>query len=116
MLLAKLSLLLNIAVLVPVCGSLLFRSRWVDTAYGPFSPARGILLSIYLAILLGSVVLMFQFNPAYVVTMLSLQVIYKLLSLFLVGTYKNPVIISNLLIAAVHLCSIFTLLPAKAQV
>ena len=49
-----LSLLLNVAVLVPVTGSIILRAGWVEAAYGPASPARGILLSIYLAILVAS--------------------------------------------------------------
>jgi hypothetical protein len=49
-----LSLCLNIAVLVPVCLSILMRADWTTTAYGPDTPARGILLAIYFAILVYS--------------------------------------------------------------
>lgn len=39
-LMTSLSLLLNLAVLVPVCGSLLLSAPWTVAAYGPPSPAR----------------------------------------------------------------------------
>jgi len=63
MLFPKLSLILNILVLIPVCTSLLLKFSWVNDSFGIESPARGILLSIYLAILLFSVVLLFKFDP-----------------------------------------------------
>jgi hypothetical protein len=34
--------------------------------------------------------------------LLSVQIIYKVLTPFTVGTFKNPVVVSNLLIAALH--------------
>jgi len=53
-----LSLLLNIAVLLPVTGSIIGNAGWVEAAYGPPSPARGILLAVYLAILAVTFALM----------------------------------------------------------
>ena len=65
MLLPKLSLLLNILVLIPVCTSLLLKLNWVNDSFGIESPARGILLSIYLAILIFSAFFLFNFDPKY---------------------------------------------------
>lgn len=96
------SLGINIAVLVPVCFSLLAKSDWTPAAYGADSPAHGILLSIYLAILVTSVGLMLKPVPAMVAALLLLQVLYKLTTPFTVGTIGNPVVISNLAIAAFH--------------
>jgi len=96
------SLLLNVAVLVPVCFSLLTRAEWTLAAYGTATPARGILLSVYLAILLGSAVLLLKPVPAMVAALLLVQVAYKLTTPFTVGTLNNPVVLSNLAIAAFH--------------
>ena len=49
-----LSLLLNIAVLVPVCVGLITDANWSQVGYGEMTTARSILLSIYLSILLAS--------------------------------------------------------------
>lgn len=100
--LIKASLLLNVAVLVPVCGSLLLGAGWTSEAYGPATPARGILLSIYLAILLVSAALLFKPVPAMVAALLIVQIVYKISTPFTVGTLGNPVVISNLAIAAFH--------------
>jgi hypothetical protein len=96
------SLLLNVAVLVPVCFSLLTRAEWTLAAYGEATPARGILLSVYLAILLGSAALLLKPVPAMVAALLMVQVAYKLTTPFTVGTLNNPVVLSNLAIAAFH--------------
>lgn len=101
-----LSLALNILVLVPVCVSLLMGAGWTEAAYGPPSPARGILLSIYLAILAGSIGLLFAPIPAMVATLLTLQIIYKLTTPLTVGTLMNPVVASNLAIAAFHAATV----------
>lgn len=101
-LMVTLSLALNVLVLVPVCASLLTGASWTDTAYGPPSAARGILLSIYLAILVGSVALLVQPIPAMVAALLIVQVAYKLTTPLTVGTLANPVVVSNLAIAGFH--------------
>ncbi len=109
MLLPKLSLALNILVLIPVCSGLLFKANWVLDSFGIKTPARGILLSIYLAILIFSAVLLFKFDAKMVIALLSVQIIYKLLSPIMVGTLTNPVIISNLFIALFHTFSVWKL-------
>lgn len=107
MLLPKISLLINMLVLIPVCSGLLLNANWVAEAYGVQSPARGILLSVYLTILVASAFLLFNFDAKYVVALLSVQIIYKLLSPVMVGTLANPVVISNILIALFHSLSIW---------
>jgi hypothetical protein len=47
MLFPKLSLILNILVLIPVCSGVLLKENWAVESYGIETPARGILLSIY---------------------------------------------------------------------
>ena len=96
------SLLLNIVVLVPVCTGIVRDASWARAAYGERSPARAILLSIYLAILCVSVVLLAQPLPQAVAALLLVQIVYKVTTPFTVGTLRNPVVVSNLLIAAVH--------------
>ena len=107
MLFPKISLILNILVLIPVCSGLLLKANWAMDSYGIETPARGILLSIYLAILIFSALLLFRFDPKFVMALLSVQILYKLLSPILVGTLTNPVIISNIFIALFHSYSVF---------
>jgi len=102
-----LSLLLNIAVLIPVTGGLLVDSfgggaEWVREAYGPDSPGRRILLAVYLAIGLVSAGLIVWRLPLAIASLLMVQIVYKVLTPLTVGTLENPVVISNLLIAAFH--------------
>ena len=72
-----LSLVLNIVVLVPVTYGVATNAAWVDQAYGAASPARGILLALYLAILAASFVLLFKPVVAAVPALLAIQVLYK---------------------------------------
>lgn len=102
-----LSLLLNIAVLIPVCGGMLVDTfgsgaEWVRECYGPDSAGRRILLSVYLSIGLVSAALLFVRQPLAVAALLAVQIVYKLITPVAVGTLSNPVVISNLLIAAFH--------------
>jgi len=99
---ATLSLVLNIAVLIPVCFGLVTNAAWTQDAYGPASAARGILLSIYLAILIVSAGLLLRPDSAMIVALLSVQILYKFTTPFTVGTIKNPVVISNLAVATFH--------------
>jgi hypothetical protein len=62
-----------------------------------------------LTILIFSVVLLFKFDAKMVIALLSVQIIYKLLSPIMVGTLTNPVIISNLFIALFHTFSVWKL-------
>jgi hypothetical protein len=110
------SLALNLVVLFPVCAGLLMRKPRMTSAFGEWTPARGILLSIYLAIAVASAALLARPDPRMASVLLGLQVIYKVTTPFTVRTVKNPVVISNLLIAAVHLVTLYVVvLPALAQ-
>lgn len=97
-----LSLLLNIFVLIPVSYGLMTNAAWARETYGENSPARGILLSIYLAILVVSLALLFVGQPYAVAALLLVQIVYKVTTPFTVGTIRNPVVICNILIAAFH--------------
>jgi hypothetical protein len=111
-LMTTISLLLNLAVLVPVCGSLMLSAPWTVAAYGPPSPSRGILLSVYLAIGLLSALLLLRPVPTAVAALLAVQVVYKITTPLTTGTISNPVVISNLLIAAVHAATLVVLIRA----
>ena len=101
-LMIRLSLILNILVLVPVCFGLISQANWIQRGYGVFSPAQGILLSIYLVILGASLALLFINDKKLIFSLLFIQVFYKITTPFTVGTVENPVVLSNLLIAAFH--------------
>lgn len=96
------SLLLNIVVLIPVCAGILANAGWVRQSYGNESPARGILLSIYFSIIVSSVALLAIPRPEAAAALLFVQVVYKVTTPFTVRSLKNPVVISNLFIAAFH--------------
>jgi len=96
------SLLLNIAVLTPVCIGLISDAQWAREAYGEGTAARGILLSIYFAIGALSALLLWLRDERMVAALLLVQVIYKIATPLTVGTIQNPVVVSNLLIAAFH--------------
>lgn len=106
-----LSLLFNIAVLVPVCGGLLFDTfgsgaEWVRECYGADTAGRRILLSVYLSIGLVSAALLCVLQPLAVAALLAVQIVYKVITPVAVGTLSNPVVISNLVIAAFHAATI----------
>jgi hypothetical protein len=97
-----LSLLLNVVVLVPVCVGRAGDAGWARECYGGDAPARRILLAVYGAIGLVSVGLLFVRRPAAVGALLLVQIVYKVATPFTVGTLANPVVVSNLAIAAFH--------------
>jgi hypothetical protein len=108
------SLILNIAVLIPVCYFMLTNNSRMVKTMGEFTPARGILLSMYLTILLSSIFLLCFLDVKLAFALFLMQIVYKLLSPFSVKTFKNPVVISNLLIAIFHSVTIYTILKADA--
>jgi hypothetical protein len=103
------SLGLNTLVLLPIIVLMFVRAPIVDETWGSFSPARGILMSIYFAILVVSVALLFLPAPALVAALLLVQVIYKVTTPFTVGTLLNPVVISNLGISIFHLVTLWVI-------
>ena len=106
---ATASLLLNIAVLVPVCLAILFGGRRMIAVFGMATPARSILLALYLTILAASLILLWLDRPEAIATLLVMQVAYKVLTPFTVGTLRHPVVASNLLIAAFHSATLISM-------
>jgi hypothetical protein len=102
------SLLLNIVILIPIVVLMAIKAPIVDQTWGGFTPARGILMSIYLSILVVSVLLLFKPAPAFVSALLLVQVVYKITTPFTVGKFSHPVVISNLLVSAVHIATLAT--------
>ena len=98
------SLLTNIVVLIPICSGLFVDAFWITETYGPSSPARSILLSVYLSILIVSLgLLLFRRDPELVAPLFLVQVVYKLTTPFTVGSFTNPAVISNIFIATLHM-------------
>ena len=104
------SLIVNVLVLIPVCIGLIGDVPRVSSVYGDYSPARGILLSVYSSILLVSIALLFKPLPILVAPLLLVQILYKLTTPFTVGSITNPVVISNLLVAVLHLITLYLIL------
>jgi hypothetical protein len=82
----------------------------LSSVYGDYSPARGILLSVYGAILLVSIALLLKPLPILVAPLLLVQILYKVTTPFTVGSFTNPVVISNLLVAVLHLITLYLIL------
>lgn len=104
------SLILNIVVLIPVCFFLLTNNFRMEQTLGQFTPARGILLAIYLTILLSSVALLFVPDVKLAFALFALQIVYKLTSPFTVRTIRNPVVISNVFIALFHSITVYSMI------
>ena len=98
----RVSLSVNIAVLIPVCTVLILNIRPFVDVWGPATPARGILLSMYLSILFISIGLWLRRNPMLVAPLLAMQICYKLITPITVVSLTNPVVISNIAIAILH--------------
>ncbi len=110
--LTYISLAVNILVLIPILILMAIKSPVVDHAWGSFTQARGILMSIYFSILVLSIFLVFKPITAFVFALLTVQVIYKVTTPFTVRSITNPVVISNLFIAALHVVTLVSLYPA----
>jgi hypothetical protein len=108
------SLSINLLVLFPVCMGLIRDAGWATTSYGPGTPARQILLSVYLAIFVVSALLLVSPDPKLVAALLLVQIIYKLITPVAVGTLGNPVVISNILIALFHSGTLFVIWQSGA--
>ncbi len=108
------SLILNIIVLIPVCFTLIMNFDEMQKTAGIFTPARGVLLAIYLTILAASAFLLFFMEIKLAFALFVMQIVYKLISPFTVMSIKNPIVICNLLIAGFHLITIFTILKSNA--
>ena len=92
---------------------------WTRTAFGLRTPARDILFAMYMAILGSSTLLLIAVlvapTPAVlgaVVALLAIQIMYKITSAATVsGALRNPVVLSNLGIAAIHIITLIALTP-----
>jgi len=104
------SLILNIIVLIPVCFSLITNQEGMQKVAGIFTPARGVLLAMYLTILLASSILLVFNQPILSFALFLMQIVYKFLTPFTVRTIKNPIVISNLFIAIFHVITVITML------
>lgn len=109
--LVYLSLAVNTLVLSPICFSMLRDAEWVNATWGPKTPARGILFSIYTAILLASLYFLTNPDPKMVLALLCVQIVYKVTTPFTVGSFRHPVVVSNLVISAIHLVTVVSILP-----
>ena len=107
-----LSLAINIVVLVPICVGMFRDAAWITATWGAKSPARSILFSVYFAILCASVFLCFVPNQLMVLSLLLVQIIYKVSTPLTVGSIKHPVVASNLVISAIHLVTALTIVMA----
>ena len=103
------SLLLNILVLIPICYLMLTNNVRMVQTLGEFNPARGILLAIYMTILIASIGLLIFPDTKFSIALLLMQIVYKLLTPFTVKTLKHPFVISNVLIAIVHIVTVYSL-------
>jgi hypothetical protein len=64
---------------------------------------------MYLAILLCSAGLLLKPLPMMVAALLLVQIIYKFTTPLTVGTFTNPVVISNIAIAAFHSITLWSI-------
>ena len=107
------SLLVNIIV-AGFWGSVLFCESYprLSRPFGPDSPGLRILSSLYTAIAFVSLfaVIENQYLIQIVMVLFPLQIFYKLLSVVAVRDIKNPVVISNIVIALLHSVSLYLLL------
>lgn len=111
----RVSLGLNILVLTPIVLGMVIGSPIIDRAWEEFTASRGILTSIYFALLVLSTILIIKTIPVFVVPLLATQVIYKVTTPFTVGTLLNPVVISNLAIALLHLVTLWVIFKNREQ-
>lgn len=112
--LITLSLALNAVVLTPVVILMANSSKRVEFVWGPFTPARGILQSVYFAILAMSVLLLITPVTEMVFALLAVQVVYKLTTPFTVRTLRNPVVLSNLGISILHIATLTAIYSSGA--
>ncbi|MEL6640331.1 MAG: hypothetical protein AAFP98_03290 [Pseudomonadota bacterium] len=110
------SFFVNLVVLGLVVPAIMVGSTRMTAAFGPDTDARKILICIYSAIWLTSLlglglVALNRLEDAVVlaVGLLSLQIIYKVLTGAVVGL-GNPVVMTNLPIAALHSATLLLIL------
>ena len=90
----------------------------LDAVFGPDTPARRILASLYLAIAVASLTaLLFPpFRMNIVVVLLPLQILYKTVTIFFVADKRNPVPWWNLVISLLHVASLVVVFSSWSAV
>ena len=101
------ALILNIIVLMPFCFLILIDNYRIEKVLGRLTPARSILFAVYITILISSSLLLIFPDKKLIAGLLSMQIFYKLLAVFTVKDYTNPVIISNIAIAIFHIIALY---------
>ena len=114
------ALALNIIVLVPVLAVLVLGLPPAERGFGPLGAARLILTAIYIAIAVVSAALIalhlkhLAWAMPMSVALFAVQVTYKLITVPLVGL-SNPVVITNLGVAAVQIFALAMLWRGRGQ-
>ena len=111
-----LSLIANILITFAVTVAIWRASPNIDQVFGPDGPARRILACVYLSIglvslfALGSLMVgHFGTGQLVAMTLLPLQIIYKLMTAVAVGI-NHPVVLTNLAVVILHSVTLITLL------
>ena len=104
-----LSHIVNVFVAGGIGILLLMNFSSMTKVYGEATPARSILTSVYLAIAITSLfALIFpSYSLAIAKVLFPLQILYKISTIFTVGTIVHPVVVSNIIISALHAVSLF---------
>jgi hypothetical protein len=110
-----LSFIVNLIVLVPLLAGFALAPARMDGVFGAQTDARLILVCLYATIALASLAglgLLAAGQTAVAIqlgaTLFALQVAYKLMTVPMVGLH-SPVVITHLLVVAVHLATLWTL-------
>ena len=96
------ALVLNIVILAPIVVGLTIGGRVIFRVMGTLTPARSSLLAMYLAFLATSILFLFWPLEPGIITLLAIQIAYQVLSAFTVRVLTNPIVITNLLLAAIQ--------------
>ncbi|MEM6310994.1 MAG: hypothetical protein AAF754_13200 [Pseudomonadota bacterium] len=105
---------MNLVVLIPLLSAFALQPANMDPVFGPATDARRILVCLYASIALASVAgltLIAIGEPDLArqigFTLFSLQIIYKLMTVPMVGL-SSPVVITNVTVAAIHTATLIT--------
>jgi len=116
----RISLGINIGVLIAVCTVLIgfSTSDLVIYGWGPPTASRGILLSMYISILVVSIVLLALYTRSnkssratvenMIAALLATQILYKITTPATAGV-DNPVAICNLCVSVLHALTLYLL-------
>ena len=109
-----LSYIVNLVVLIPLLSAFALQPANMDPVFGPATDARRILVCLYASIALASVAgltLIAIGEPDLArqigFTLFSLQIIYKLMTVPMVGL-SSPIVITNVTVAAIHMATLIT--------